>query len=77
MNFCTLGVIFIWLATYVSLSVRYGNTKLKEMWRFLCADMVDFRRPDHICHHSWLKATYSASLFQPSSYNNSSNIINN
>ena len=43
MNFCTRGVIFVLLA-------KLKCKLVENMWRFLRADMVDFRRPGHIYH---------------------------
>ena len=40
MNFCMCGVS--------DTIAKLIHGKVKKMWRFLCADMVDFCRPGHI-----------------------------
>ena len=46
MNFCMCGIIFVLLA---KLKCKLRQHKVEKTWQFLCADMVDFRRPGHIC----------------------------
>ena len=45
MNFYTYEVIFVLLA---KLNHELWQHKVEKTWRFLCADMVEFRRPGHI-----------------------------
>ena len=46
MNCCMCGVNFIMLPL---LKHELWHSKVEKVWCFMCADMVDFRRPGHIC----------------------------